>query len=501
MNIAPAFRTFSALLPPAVDGWPVVARAGREARSGDRAARQALIRIRSETLWWPVPRSDAKSRAFVTVTGRGRRFRLGSGMPLSRVEPSALSEIKSAPGHPAEHWAVLAGLSASDDLALDLICRARWLCPWTAREIGLEAGLDALSYLHAAARENAFPVATIGLSRWKRRAVTPFLTGPHGAPQHFRTDPGPWTGDMRRAGWGESKDAGGHSFMLSIEDGFLRSVGLGLRHVMPASLVISDMGLHYRPGPGNGLDRIVAEAKFDAPIIARARALKSRILELGLTKYNLPNHGGLPDPVGREAVLVPGQVEGDASLRAGAPGVRTNLDLLRFARAAHPGAFILFKPHPDAVTGLRDGAVAASDLAGLADGVAETASATACIAWCDRVVTITSQLGFEALLRAKPVTVLGWPFYAGWGLTEDVNPPDRTRGLSLDELIAAALILYPRYIDPVSRLPAPVERVLDALGQQRRTENRMGARLRRLRNLAFSEIMNAVEAPKWRMTR
>ncbi|MEM7176750.1 MAG: hypothetical protein AAF503_03505 [Pseudomonadota bacterium] len=499
--MAIALATRGALLPPAVDGWPVVACLGPEVRIGRAAARHALARIRAEVLWWPSPRSDAVPATSVIVCGRGHHFRLATGQPLARVAPASLTDLTAVPGHPAGYWAVLAGLSGSDRAAEDLLCRSIWHCPWTGRETTLKAGLDALSFLHAAARQNARPAATIGMSRWKRRAVAPFLTGPHGPPLHFRTDPGPWAGDLRHAYWGEGPEAPGGSSALCIEDGFLRSVGLGLRHVMPASLVISDLGLHYRPGPGNGLDRIVAQARFNAPLIARARALRSRIIDLGLTKYNLPDRGRLPGTGGREAVLVPGQVEGDASLDAGAAGIRTNLELLRFARAAHPDAFLLYKPHPDVLTGLRPGALAASEIADLADGITKTASAGACIAWCDRVVTMTSQLGFEALLRERPVTALGAPFYAGWGLTRDVAPPVRPRRLTLEELIAAALILYPRYIDPASRLPAPVEQVIAALGRERQSCHRLGARLRRLRRYVVSEIMNAAEAPKWRMTR
>ena len=41
----------------------------------------------------------------------------------------------------------------------------------------------------------------------------------------------------------------------------------------------------------------------------------------------------------------------------------------------------------------------------------------------------------------------GQPFYAGWGLTEDMLPiVRRTRHLPLDGLVAGALILYPTYI-------------------------------------------------------
>jgi capsular polysaccharide export protein len=57
------------------------------------------------------------------------------------------------------------------------------------------------------------------------------------------------------------------------------------------------------------------------------------------------------------------------------------------------------------------------------------------------------------------VTVHGVPFYAGWGLTIDRGPVParRTARRTLDELVAAALLLYPRYLDPLTGLPCPAE--------------------------------------------
>jgi len=66
----------------------------------------------------------------------------------------------------------------------------------------------------------------------------------------------------------------------------------------------------------------------------------------------------------------------------------------------------------------------------------------------DEVHTLTSLTGFEALLRGIEVHAYGGPFYAGWGLTHDrVDFPRRRAGLSLEELIAGTLILYPSYYD------------------------------------------------------
>ena len=55
-----------------------------------------------------------------------------------------------------------------------------------------------------------------------------------------------------------------------------------------------------------------------------------------------------------------GQVEDDASIQTGSPNIRTNLDLLKTVRAANPEAYIVYKPHPDVVSGNRIGHIAES---------------------------------------------------------------------------------------------------------------------------------------------
>lgn len=82
----------------------------------------------------------------------------------------------------------------------------------------------------------------------------------------------------------------------------------------------------------------------------------------------------------------------------------------------------------------------------------------------DEVHVITSLAGFEALLRGRKVTCYGNPFYAGWGLTQDMAPlVRRTRRLSLDELVAGALILYPTYVSRTTGRFTTPERALEEL--------------------------------------
>ena len=89
----------------------------------------------------------------------------------------------------------------------------------------------------------------------------------------------------------------------------------------------------------------------------------------------------------------------------------------------------------------------------------------------DAVHVLTSLAGFEALMRGRDVTCHGVPFYAGWGLTRDLGavPDRRTRTLTLDALIAGVLILYPRYLDPITGLPCPPEVLVGRMATRRAT--------------------------------
>lgn len=101
--------------------------------------------------------------------------------------------------------------------------------------------------------------------------------------------------------------------------------------------------------------------------------------------------------------------------------------LLAHARAENPDAVLIWKPHPDVQAGLRQGAVDAPER--WADVTLGTAPMGPLLDRVDAVWTMTSLTGFEALLRRCEVTVLGTPFYAGWGLTRDLGRvPARRRG-------------------------------------------------------------------------
>ena len=143
--------------------------------------------------------------------------------------------------------------------------------------------------------------------------------------------------------------------------------------------------------------------------------------------------------------------------------IRGNLDLLARVRATNPDAFIVYKPHPDVDAGHRRGAIPDAAAGAIADLIVRSVSTAALLGEIDELHTLTSLAGFEALLRRRRVVVYGRPFYAGWGLTTDLAAVDRGRVLSLEELVAGALILYPRYLDPQTRLPCPPEIIIERL--------------------------------------
>ena len=185
--------------------------------------------------------------------------------------------------------------------------------------------------------------------------------------------------------------------------------------------------------------------------------MRQFIVTHGITKYNLePLTPLVWQRSGQQVLLVVGQVESDASIRLACTFIKTNLGLLQAVRLAYPQAFIVYKPHPDVATGNRAGRLNMQLALQWADHVETHASVVSCINACDALHTMTSLSGFDALLRGKPVTTYGLPFYAGWGLTTDLagqggDVPScfarRTRRLSLDELVAGTLLRYPLYWD------------------------------------------------------
>ncbi|MCB1341854.1 MAG: capsular polysaccharide biosynthesis protein, partial [Pseudooceanicola sp.] len=332
-------------------------------------------------------------------------------------------------------------LTRAQLFAAAMILYPRWYDPFRDRLCSLECVLDTLEAQANAWRQDRNGWVAGGMRLWKRKPLQGFF-GRHKR-VIFSDDPATAPERPRMVWAGKATPA--QTAWVRLEDGFLRSRGLGAELVPPLSLVTDDLGIYYDPAGPSRLETLIARREKLTPgQRQRAERLVQVLTRQGLSKYNL---GGDPPALpGGHKVLVPGQVEDDASILTGAGEVRTNRALLETVRAARPNAVIVYKPHPDVEAGLRPGAI---DAGGLADVVAPACDPAALLDMVHEVWTMTSLLGFEALLRGLPVTVLGAPFYAGWGLTRDLAAtPDRRRARpSLEGLVHAALIDYPRYYD------------------------------------------------------
>ncbi|EAQ07120.1 capsular polysaccharide biosynthesis protein [Yoonia vestfoldensis] len=372
-----------------------------------------------------------------------------------------------------------------------MILYPTWYDPYHDRLCSFEEATATQSALTRAWRDDHQGWVAADMRLWKRSplqqffgqyAQVRFARGAKAAPQAEQTN-------RRLMRWAstDARDA------VLVEDGFVRSRGLGADLVAPLSLVLDDLGIYYDATRPSRLEALIAgSTTLPATARDRAAALIKRIRAAGLSKYNLQGTP-LPDlPKGRR-ILVPGQVEDDASIRLGAGAVRSNAALLQAVRAANPAAVIIYKPHPDVRANLRPGHI--SNARDWADLVLEDADPIAAIQACDCVWTMTSLLGFEALLHDRPVSCLGMPFYAGWGLTDDRTMPlsRRNKTLDLTALVHAALIAYPRYRDPVSGLPCPVEVIVDRL-----THGDIPPATRLNRATAKLQGLFASAAPLWR---
>lgn len=252
--------------------------------------------------------------------------------------------------------------------------------------------------------------------------------------------------------------------IVRVEDGFLRSVGLGADLVRPISWVFDTRGIYFDASKASDLEWLLENAELSHDQIRRSEQLIRKVVDSRLTKYNVGSRTWIrPSNVDR-VILVPGQVETDASIRLGAPGVSTNLGLVQAVRSANPDAYVLYKPHPDVMVGLRSAGRGESVSSEYCDEIVIDVSMAELVEAVDEVHVMTSLAGFEALLRERKVVCYGMPFYAGWGLTEDMTScPRRTNKRSLAELAACALILYPTYISRSAAAIIEPEQALDEL--------------------------------------
>lgn len=343
---------------------------------------------------------------------------------------------------------------------------------------------DVIDYLH---RTRLFgervrgTLYCVGMSLWKRAVVKPFFHFPQSKlvfttlkTLQKKVKNQPLEADAKLLVWSNGKEKvlefarQNHLPVLRMEDGFIRSVGLGSNLVAPLSLVTDDLGIYFNAENSSRLEQILQTQQFSESDLASAERLRLQLIESNIGKYNVGNSGFSRPQTDQKVILVPGQVEDDASIRTGSPQIKRNLDLLKTVRAQNPQAYIIYKPHPDVVSGNRVGQIDEQTARQYADDIVEKANVLDCIMQVDEVHTMTSLAGFEALLRGKVVHCYGLPFYSNWGLTQDqLQLARRQRKLTLSELLAGVLIYYPCYVSPENGQFIDAENAIEILKQQK----------------------------------
>lgn len=272
-------------------------------------------------------------------------------------------------------------------------------------------------------------------------------------------------------GWGRKPSGRRAEWMARIlgyrlalmEDGFVRSFE---REAPSLSLIIDDLGVYYDARSTSRMELIIVAGTSETQA-ERARRLVAAWRTGGISKYNhAPDYGGL---LPERYVLVVDQTNGDLSVMGGLADETRFTAMLNSALTENPNHEILVKIHPDVLTHRKRGNFALSALQHprirlIADGC----HPVRLLRHATCVYTVTSLLGFEALLWAKPVRCFGMPFYAGWGLThDDLSPPARRGPARLEDVVYAAFVAQARYANPDDGAPWQAEQAITYMARKR----------------------------------
>ncbi len=254
--------------------------------------------------------------------------------------------------------------------------------------------------------------------------------------------------------------------MWRLEDGFIRSVGLGIKYAPPVSFILDKTGgLYFDARSPSHIENTLNNEEITEDQRREACLAIETVVSQNITKYNLKqSNGGALQLPAKPRILVFGQFEGDASLKYGSTALQLNSELIDLALKENPQASIIYRPHPDVASGLRP---AKSEIAPYLDRIDLLPSDFPVWSHLDefeKVYVMTSLAGFEAALRGATVRVAGSPFYAGWGITEDLQEhPRRKKKRSIEEVFHAAYLQGAIYVEPGTGRTASFESTLKRL--------------------------------------
>lgn len=228
------------------------------------------------------------------------------------------------------------------------------------------------------------------------------------------------------------------------------------------SIVLDRAGIHYDTARTSDLQRILKDIQggWSEGMAVRARRIIGELQRLRLTKYNF-QEGLLDRSRWRQyRLLIVDQAKESRALGFGGANQGIFEQMVDSAFKTFAETDIIIKLHPDHElhrgTSMLHGRVppgvsivpAGINIWSVFDHV-------------DTVYTVSSQVGFEALLARKKVVCFAQPFYAGWGLTTDLaSTHGEVKNLTLEQLVYGVLIKYSVYIHPERRERCEIEDIL-----------------------------------------
>ena len=277
-------------------------------------------------------------------------------------------------------------------------------------------------------------------------------------------------------GWGYKKsgiEAMQMPKYLLLEDGFIRSIGLGVQGYPAFSIVEDENGMHYDAFKNTTIQQILNEYDFknDEKLLSLAKDTIELIKKYKISKYNI-NEMKLPNIVKnskKEKVLIIAQTAGDNSLKYGRAYEFKPKDIIISALEENPSKDIFVKIHPDVLTGKRKSSIDIDLAKKYCKVLTQNTNPILLLEEFDKVYTQTSQMGFEAAFLGKEVVTFGMPFYAGWGITKDkLQNPERKRKLTPLEVFAAAYILYSKYYNPYEKRECDIIETIEEIVKRRK---------------------------------
>jgi len=259
-------------------------------------------------------------------------------------------------------------------------------------------------------------------------------------------------------GWGRKKTGrlaqwcyrtfGGN--LTLYEDGFIRSIGLGVIGWESFSRVEDEFGIYYDATTPSYLEHLLNTHQCTQEELEVAKKAIKYIQKHKISKYN---DGLLSLPMylknDTKKILIIAQTQGDMSLHYGLANQFDTKQMILDAKKAHPQSELYLKIHPDVLYGKKESNIDVSFAKQHCKIIVENINPLVLLEQFYAVYTQTSQMGFEALLLGLEVYLYGMPFYGGWGITNDkLTCRRRKRVLSVEEIFVSTYMLYSKYYNP-----------------------------------------------------